>query len=178
VLRAEFPAGGATSTARALARLWALMANDGELDGVRLLSPASVEAWGRVATTTPDLLMAEVPLPRMMADKDAPVPRTLGYLGNGTMPGLGHRFGPHPDAFGVEGLGGQFAFCDRLNRIAVGYVRSDLALVDVLQPTLTPLVYRCAARLGKDVYVARAPGLTKRVAGALLRRAVAVRPVS
>jgi CubicO group peptidase (beta-lactamase class C family) len=180
VLRAEFPAGGATSTARALARLWALMAGDGELDGTRLLSPESVAEWSRTASTTPDLLMSEVPMPRMMASKDAPVPRTIGYLGNGAMPGLGHRFGPNPDAFGAEGLGGQFAFCDRRSRVGVGYVRSDLAIIDVLQPRLTALVYKCAARLGHDVYVPEPPGLTKKVvgraAGALLRRTVAVRP--
>jgi CubicO group peptidase (beta-lactamase class C family) len=178
VLRAEFPAGGGTSTARALARVWAVQAMGGELDGVRLLSPESVERWGRVETSTPDLLMAEIPMPRMMASKDAPVPRTLGYLGNGPMPGLGHRFGPNPDAFGAEGLGGQFGFADRRSRIAVGYVRSDLAMVDVLQPQLTRLVYQCAARLGHDVHVAPVPSLKQKVAGALLRRAVAVRPAS
>ena len=180
VLRAEFPAGGATSTARALARLWALMANEGELDGVQLLSPASVKAWGEVASSLPDLLMSEIPLPKILADKEAPVPRTLGYLGNGVMPGLGHRFGPNPDAFGAEGLGGQFGFCDPRSRISIGYVRSDLALIDVLQPQLTPIVYDCAAKLGHDVFVAPAPGFAKktldRAAGALLRRKVAVRP--
>ena len=76
VLAAEFPAGGATSTARALARLWAVSAEGGELDGVRLLSPESVRRWGRVETNDPDLLMADVPLPRMMAKAAAGVPRT------------------------------------------------------------------------------------------------------
>jgi CubicO group peptidase (beta-lactamase class C family) len=178
LLRSEFPAGGATCNARALARVWALQAMDGELDGVRLLSPESVERWGRVETNTPDALMTEIPLPRMMATKDSPVPRTLGYLGNGAMPGLGHRFGPNPEAFGAEGLGGQFGFADRRSRIAVGYVRSDLAIVDVLQPKLTRLVYECAATLGHDVHLAPAFTLKQKVAGALLRRAVAVRPAS
>ena len=180
VLRAEFPAGGATSTARALARLWAVLAADGELDGTRLFSHESVNQWGAIASNTPDVLMSEVPMPRMLAGKEPLVPRTLGYLGNGVMAGLGHRFGPNPDAFGAEGLGGQFAFCDRQSRISVGYVRSDLAMIDVLQPTLTPLVYECAARLGHDVYVPEPVGLAKKVvgraAGALLRRRVAVRP--
>jgi CubicO group peptidase (beta-lactamase class C family) len=176
VLRAEFPAGGATANARALARVWAMQAGDGELDGVRVLSPESVDAWATVASNTPDLLMSEIPLPRMMAGKDAAVPRTLGYLGNGAMPGLGHRFGPNPDAFGAEGMGGQFGFCDRRSRIAVGYVRSDLAVIDVLQPTLTNVLYECAARLGHDVHPAPAPKLSQKVAGAVLRRLVAVRP--
>ena len=177
VLRSEFPAGGATSTARALARVWAMQALGGELDGVRVLSPESVDRWARIETSTPDLLMSEIPLPRMMASKDSPVPRTLGYLGNGPMPGLGHRFGPDPDAFGAEGLGGQFGFADRRSRIAVGYVRSDLAVIDVLQPQLTRLVYECAAQLGHDVVVAPS-SLSQKVTGALVRRLVAVRPVA
>jgi CubicO group peptidase (beta-lactamase class C family) len=176
VLRAEFPAGGGTSTARALARVWAVQALGGSLDGVRLLSPESVERWGRVETNTPDVLMAEIPLPRMLASKEAPVPRTLGYLGNGVMPGLGHRFGPNPEAYGAEGLGGQFGFADPRSRISVGYVRSDLAVVDVLQPRLTRLVYECAARLGHDVHPVPVPKVHQRLAGALLRRTVAVRP--
>ncbi len=172
VLRGEVPAGNGTANARALARVWAMQANDGELDGVRLLSPESVEAWGRIASNLPDLMMSEVPLPRMLADKETPVPRTFGHLGNGPMPGLGHRFGPNPDAFGAEGLGGQFGFCDRDARIAVGYVRSDLALVDVLQPTVTRELYRCAQQLGHDVTVA--PSVS-RVSGALVRRLMATK---
>jgi CubicO group peptidase (beta-lactamase class C family) len=178
VLRAEFPAGGATSTARALARLFAALAGGGELDGTRIVSEASVAEYGRVAQNEPDLLLADVALPRMLANASAPVPRTLGYLGNGALPGLGHRFGPNPDAFGVEGLGGQFAFCDPRSNVAVGYVRSDLAVVDVLQPTLTNLLYACAREAGHDVFVRPRPPRVKAAlegaAGAFMRRRVAV----
>jgi CubicO group peptidase (beta-lactamase class C family) len=179
VLQAEFPAGGATANARALARLWAVSAQGGTLDGVRIVSEESVATFGRIALNEPDLLMADVPMPRMLASKAAPVPRTLGYLGNGPMAGLGWRFGPNPGAYGVEGLGGQFAFCDPDSRIAVGYVRSELAVVDVLQPALTNALYDCARALGHDVHT---PAATPRVkamvhsaAGAFLRRRVAVR---
>lgn len=180
VLGAEFPAGGATATARALARLWAVSALGGELDGVRLLSAESVRAWGVTLTNDPDLLMAEVPMPRMLANASAGVPRTLGYLGNGAMPGLGHRFGPNPLAYGAEGLGGQFAFCDPESRISVGYVRSDLAVLDVLQPQLTNQLYACAQALGHPVHTPeptpRFRALAEHMAGAYFRRRVAVRP--
>ncbi len=180
VLAAEFPAGGATSTARALARLWAVSAAGGELDGVRVLSPESVRRWGRVETNDPDLLMAEIPVPRLLARAASGVPRTLGYLGNGPMPGLGHRFGPNPAAFGAEGLGGQYAFCDPDSNVAVGYVRSDLAVLDVLQPHLTKVLYECSRRLGNQVHTPaptpRLRALTESTAGAYLRRRVAVRP--
>jgi CubicO group peptidase (beta-lactamase class C family) len=179
VLSAEFPAGGATSTARALARLFAVSAAGGELDGVRLLSEESVRRWGKVETNDPDLLMAEIPMPRMLAKAAAGVPRTLGYLGNGAMPGLGHRFGPNPAAYGAEGLGGQFAFCDIDSDIAVGFVRSDLAVVDDLQPHLTNVLYDCARKLGHPVPAAKPTpkvrGLVESAAGAYLRRKVAVR---
>jgi len=176
VLRAEFPSGGATANARALARLWAVLAAGGALDGVRLLSEECVERFSRVEQNEPDLLMAEVPMPRVLAGKEAPVARTLGYLGNVAMPGLGRRFGPNPDAYGVEGLGGQFGFCDPAGNVSVGYVRSDCAVIDVLQPVLTNTLYACARRLGHDVQVVPRSSLAHRAAGAYLRRRVAVRP--
>jgi CubicO group peptidase (beta-lactamase class C family) len=178
MLRAEFAAGGGTANARALARLWSLMGNGGELDGVRLLSEEGVERFSRVELNEPDLLMAEVSMPRMLAKKESSIPRTLGYLGNSPMPGLGWRFGPNPASYGVEGLGGQFGFCDPASGVAVGYVRSDCAVVDVLQPTLTSALYDCARRLGHHVHVARRPSLGHRAAGAFLRRKVAVPAVT
>jgi CubicO group peptidase (beta-lactamase class C family) len=178
VLKAEFPAGGATANARALARMWAMFAQGGDLDGVRVLSEKSVAAFGEVVLNVPDLLMEDVPMPRMLAAKAAPVPRTLGYLGNGAMVGLGPRFGPNPDAFGVEGLGGQFAFCDPESRVAVGYVRSDLAVVDVLQVELTRALYSCARALGHQVHTPAPPSRLRAAlqgtARAYLRRKVAV----
>lgn len=147
VLAAELPFGGATATARGLARLWAVLACGGELDGVRVLSAESVERWSRVEICEPDLLMKEVAMPKLLSS-DAGVPRTLGYLGNGGAGGLPQRFGPVPEAYGAEGLGGQFAFADRANRISVGYVRSDCAPMDLFQGRLTQELYRCAERLG------------------------------
>ncbi|HET6509954.1 MAG TPA: serine hydrolase domain-containing protein [Baekduia sp.] len=43
--RACLPASGAITTARSEARFWAMLANGGELDGVRLLSPERVRAF-------------------------------------------------------------------------------------------------------------------------------------
>jgi CubicO group peptidase (beta-lactamase class C family) len=179
VLAAEFPAGGATSTARALARTWAMMAGDGELDGVRILSPESVAAWGTVVQNETDALMSDLKVPRLASPLTAGrTPRTLGYLGNAGMPGLGARFGPNPDAFGAEGLGGQEGYCDRQSRIAVGYVRSELAVLDVLQSRMTTVLYECARAQGHEVFVPPAIPRWKAAAhgalGAQLRRRVAV----
>lgn len=178
VLRAEFPAGGATANARALAKVWAMLAGGGALDGRRYLSEKVVDRFSVVALNEPDLLLADVPLPRTLANQDTPVPRTLGYMGNGAMGALGSRFGPNPKAYGAEGLGGQFGFSDRESRIAVGYVRSDLAVIDVLQPQLTSAVYRCARALGHDVNTPvpgpRVKAVLTGVAGSLMRRKLAV----
>jgi CubicO group peptidase (beta-lactamase class C family) len=178
VQRVEFPAGGGTANARALARLWSVLAEGGALDGRRYLSDAIVEKFSAVVQSEPDLLLADVPMPKMLGNKQAPVPRTLGYLGNGSLGPLGHRFGPNPAAYGAEGLGGQFAFSDRQSRISVGYVRSDLAVVDVLQSQLTAALYRCARANGYDVFTPvptpRLKAAATGVAGNLLRRKLAV----
>ena len=179
VLSSEFPAGGATSTARALARTWAMMAGGGEIDGTRILSPESVKAWGRVVQNETDALLTDLKVPRLASGlTSGKTPRTLGYLGNQAIPGLASRFGPNPDAFGVEGLGGQYGYCDPQSNIAVGFVRNDLAMLEVLQPRLTAAVYDCARVLGHDVFVPPpVPRWKAAVLGAVgsqLRRRVAV----
>ncbi|MCU1587125.1 MAG: beta-lactamase [Frankiales bacterium] len=175
VLTAEFPAGGATATARALARCWAMVAGGGQLDGVRILSPESVAAWGTVVQNEPDVTLAGVDVPRLAAGlTKAKTPRTFGFLGNGSLPGLPARFGPHPDAFGAEGLGGQYGYCDPVSGIAVGFVRNDLAMIEVLQPQLTAAVYECARRLGHDVFTGPSVPRWKAALGRQLRRRIAV----
>jgi CubicO group peptidase (beta-lactamase class C family) len=179
VLRAEFPAGGGTSTARSMARLWAAMAQGGELDGVRILSEDTVDAWSHVVSTQPDQMLASLPVPRLLAGiAKAPSPRTLGYLGNMAVPGVGNRFGPSPEAFGAEGLGGQYGFCDRQSNISVGFIRSELAVIDILHTQMTNALYECARQAGHDVYTSPKRSLPSRVGsrvlGAYMRKRVAV----
>jgi CubicO group peptidase (beta-lactamase class C family) len=179
VLRAEFPAGGGTATARSMAKLWAAMAHGGELDGVRILSEATVDAWSHVVSTQPDLMLTSLEVPRVLAGvTKAPSPRTLGYLGNTPIPGIGERFGPNPEAYGAEGLGGQYGFCDRQSNISVGFIRSELAVIDVLHVELTNVLYDCARALGHDVYTPPKKSLPSRLGdkalGAYMRKRVAV----
>jgi CubicO group peptidase (beta-lactamase class C family) len=175
---AEFGAGAGIATARALARCWAMMAGGGTLDDVRVLSPQIVAEWSDVVTRTPDTLLADAP--KGLITKRAvktPAPRTIAHLGNTSMLGLGNRFGPNPAAYGAEGLGGQFGFCDPHADISVGYVRSELAFMDVLQPTLTRELYRCAEALGHEVSLVRRSQvrrLADRALGAFARRKLAV----
>ncbi len=174
VLAAEFPAGGGTATARAMARGWAAMAGGGALDGARILSDDVVRAWSRVVSREPDILMTGVvtgPLAKIAVE---PAPRTLGYIGNISRIGAGRRFGPNPDAYGSEGLGGQYAYCDPQSNIAVGFIRSEMAVFEVLQPRVTAVVYECAARLGHDVFSPPRESAVSRMVGAAVRRVVAV----
>ncbi len=138
VLGLELPAANGTSTARSLARLFAMLAMGGELDGVRLLSPQTVRAFGTVQVRSPDATNEDDP------GGQAPiVPWTLGYIGNFSAPGLGLRYGPAESAFGSEGGVGQIAFCDPENRISVGFVRSQLHMAGVLSVRLIDALYRC-----------------------------------
>jgi len=149
---------------------------------VRVLSPQIVAEWSQVATRTPDTLFADAP--RTLITKRAvksPAPRTIAHLGNMSMFGLGNRFGPTAAAYGAEGLGGQFGFCDPRADISVGFVRSELAVVEVLPPPLTRELYLCAEALGHDVSLVRRSHvrrLADRALGAFARRTLAVPAVA
>lgn len=174
-LQLEIVSGNGTATARGIARLFAMQAGGGELDGVRVLSREIVEDWSRPILTEPDYVMADVELGQRFAKRMAKVTRTKGFLGNAAMPGLGPRFGPNPDAFGAEGLGGQHGWCDVRSRIAVGYIRSQHAYVDGVQADLDALLYACARDAGHDVHEPARRSLTSRALSGYTRR-LALRP--
>lgn len=144
-LSAELPFGGGTATARSLARLYAMLSMGGELDGVRLVSPDTVEYFAVQQFSMQDQLMLAV-TPRVLRRAALkPVRRTLGYLMNPVLPGAKQgTFGPNPDSYGHDGAGGQIAFCDPLDRIGVGYVRNDLASGQHHSTRLIKTLYSCA----------------------------------
>jgi CubicO group peptidase (beta-lactamase class C family) len=102
--QACIPGAGGMFDARSLARIYAMLADGGELDGVRLLAPESVKKFAQIQNTTRG---AVIPLPMHWR---------LGY----------HRVfttGPRtPRAFGHFGYGGSGAWCDPSRQLAVGYV--------------------------------------------------------
>ena len=90
IRRAAIPGAGLIANARSLARHYAILANGGELDGVRLLSKERI----KIATTpeSEDLEKAEVRWWNA---------HSLGYtLGGGSGPRVGM-----PHSFGYEGVG-------------------------------------------------------------------------
>ncbi len=109
VLDAEIGAANGTFTARSLARLYATMANDGEHDGVRILSP------GRVG------LLAE----QQTFGRDYCVPIKMRWrLGYHRAFTATLRQPAH--AFGHFGLGGSGAWADPTTQLSVAYVTNDM----------------------------------------------------
>ena len=104
---AEIPAANGITTARSLSRIYA--ATIGELDGVRLLRPETVEAARAVRSEGPDLVL---------------VPDTTRF-GTGFM--LPTELTPlaSPGSFGHTGLGGSLGFADPELELAFGYVMNQ-----------------------------------------------------
>ncbi len=104
---AELPASNGIGTARALARMYAALI--GEVDGVRLLSPATLTSATREQSCGTDKVML---IPSRFAS---------GYM----LPTDPNPMtGPH--AFGHAGRGGSLAFADPEHGIAFGYVMNHI----------------------------------------------------
>ena len=104
--RAIFPSSNGHGNPRAIARIYALLAAGGELDGVRLLSPelieqARTESWSGIC---------------QMTDRDFRY--ACGFF-------LNHPpllpFGTNPKAFGHPGAGGAIGFADPEGGLAFSY---------------------------------------------------------
>jgi CubicO group peptidase (beta-lactamase class C family) len=92
--------------ARSLARFYAMLAQGGELDGVRLLSPERIQMVAEVATYEMDEIY------------NVKVKRGLGYrLGDDTGPGAG------PHALGHVGAA-MFGYADPSTHFAIGFVKN------------------------------------------------------
>ena len=127
---AEIPASNGTATARGVARMYAVLSLGGAIDGRRICSQASIERFARERRTEPDVVLG------------LPVSRGLGFWLN-RLPGtLGNRMGPHDEAFGHGGAGGQIGFADPVRRVSVGFVRSQLTLLPTLSDALIAALYR------------------------------------
>jgi len=103
LVSASIPAANGMFTARSLAKLYALLANGGELGGVRLLSEATV----RKASTV------------QSRGRDRVVPISMHWrLGYHRAPVARHL----PNAFGHAGFGGSGAWADPDRQLAVALV--------------------------------------------------------
>jgi CubicO group peptidase (beta-lactamase class C family) len=107
VIKAAIPGSGGIMSARGLARHYAMLANWGELDGVRILPEARIRAGIELQTFEWDEIYK------------IRVRRSLGYR-------RGRDCGPlaTPDAFGHVGGGGSFAYADTSLRLGIGFSKN------------------------------------------------------
>lgn len=108
---AEIPAAGGTGNARSVARIHAALANGGELDGVRLLSPATLERIFEEQCHQVDLVLGT----RMRLG--------IGFgLMNETVP-----LSPNPRSCFWGGWGGSLCVIDVDARLSIAYVMNKMA---------------------------------------------------
>ena len=108
---AEVPAANGHGTARALARIYGALARGGEVDGVRLLEPESIELARTEQAFGPDAVLGGLPM-RF----------GLGFmLRQDLMP-----LSPSPNAFGHPGAGGSIGMADPDARVGFGYVMNKM----------------------------------------------------
>jgi CubicO group peptidase (beta-lactamase class C family) len=108
---AEIPAANGHTSARGVARIYAALARGGELDGVHLLTPATIERAIEEQSRGRDAVLT---LPTRFA--------TGFMLG---MPGGIFNCGPGRRTFGHPGHGGSIGFADPDARVAFGYVTNQ-----------------------------------------------------
>lgn len=107
---AEIPGANAIGTARSIARLYGCLARGGELDGVRLLSAATIARGRQRLSRFDDPLSGE----------------PLAYGTGFQLQSERAPFGPTPDAFGHTGAGGSVHGAWPGERIGFSYATNEL----------------------------------------------------
>jgi CubicO group peptidase (beta-lactamase class C family) len=108
--RAEIPAAGGHGNARSVARAQSIVSHGGEVDGIRLLSPAGVEAIFEQQISGTDLVL------------QAPLTLGMGYgISSPEMP-----IGPNERTCFWGGWGGSIVVNDLENRLTVAYVMNRM----------------------------------------------------
>ena len=126
----EFASLNGHGNARAIAKLFACLAGDGEVSGVRLLSPARVRNLSSQHWQGMDRF------------SESHARYNAGFqLSNEVYP-----FGGHPGSFGFYGIGGSVGFCDPASHLAFAYCGnnciSGASAASSLSSTIIDTVYR------------------------------------
>lgn len=124
ILRTEMPAANGVFTARSLARVYAALATDGTVDGVEVLSRATLKEAGRVQHRGRDYVLG------------LPMRWRLGYHQAFTAGRPAYK------AFGHYGYGGSGAWADPESGLSLAFVTNRLGSVttpvgDIRLPRLT-----------------------------------------
>jgi CubicO group peptidase (beta-lactamase class C family) len=135
VLAAAIPAANGLFTARSLARMYAALAGGGEIDGVQLMSRATLERASEIQGEAAGRSV----LPIDMRWR-------LGFHGVATTTGF------IPEAFGHFGYGGSGAWADPKRELAVGMIVNcgmGTPLGDMRIARISGTVLRCAREVTK-----------------------------
>jgi CubicO group peptidase (beta-lactamase class C family) len=127
---AELPAANGHGTAQALARLMAVFATEGLLDGERLVSRETVEAA----------------LKRRASGQDRVLPFDLAYAAGVMINRDSGHYGPEASTVGHYGFGGSCAFADPERAISGSYVMNrqmDVLVGDERATALITAAYGC-----------------------------------
>lgn len=128
--RAGLPAVGAFATARSMARFYACLAAGGELDGVRVLAPSTVELGRRERRRGVDPMWG------------APMAYGVGFELNTEL----ETFGPAPDAFGHAGFGGSRHGAWPSDAVAFSYAMNETRTAPDQRPMALLAALRQATR--------------------------------
>jgi CubicO group peptidase (beta-lactamase class C family) len=113
--QAEIPAANGHGTARALARIYGALARGGEVDGIRILRPETIERATREEASGPEKLFRGL----------VPMRFGLGFV----LSDSSHRYSrlsPNSRAFGHAGGGGSVGMADPDARIGFGFAMNNL----------------------------------------------------
>ena len=134
--RAEAPAVNGIGDARSVARMYAMLAGGGELDGVRIVSEESVVAHSAEQARGTDAIFG------------GETRVALGY-GRSTPGGL--SLGPNDEAFGMQGIGGSVGYADPASEVGFGYAMNQTHMevgTDRRPRALSAALYDAIARQG------------------------------
>jgi CubicO group peptidase (beta-lactamase class C family) len=109
--KAEIAAANGQANARGIGRIYGMLANGGEIDGIRIIRQKAIETatMEEVDGSRPNLVTG----------------RTMRF-GRGFSLNTDGFYGKNPDAFGHAGAGGSLGFADPAARIGFGYAMNQM----------------------------------------------------
>ena len=133
---AEAPAINGIGDARSVARMYAMLAGGGALDGVRIVSEESVVAHSAEQARGIDAIFGGT---------------SRVALGYGRSIGGGMSLGPDDEAFGMQGIGGAVGYADPAAEVGFGYAMNQTYMKAGTDPrprALSTALYEAIARQG------------------------------